>query len=169
MKNRILALLFVLLASWQYSTGQTTNYQAYSVFVYGMSKYMSWPSGKTEFLIAVLGKSKAYEEMTKALTGKSINGLPIKVIQVDDIAAAHEPHILYVSDGKSSMLEEAQKTTSGKPVLIIGEREGTFKKGAGISFVAIDSKLRIDMNNTELQARHIKASNQIQALVNESF
>ena len=168
MKNRvfILAALFAFVSLG--AKAQTTNYQAYSVFVYGLSKYMSWPtSGKSEFVIAVLGKSKAHDEMVKGLTGKVINGMPIKIIQVEDVLSAGEPHILYVSDGKSGMIDDLHKVTAGKPILIIGEREGLFKKGAGMSFIAIDSKLRIDINNQELQSRHIKTSTQMQALAHE--
>lgn len=168
MRNRVLTLAALFIVASFAVRAQTTNYQAYSVFVYGLSKYMSWPSsGKTEFTIAVLGKSKAYDEMVKALSGKVINGLPIKVIQVEDILSAGEPQIVYVSDGKSSMIDDLQKATAGKPILIIGEREGLFKKGAGMSFIAIDSKLRIDINNHELQSRQIKTSTQMQALANE--
>jgi YfiR/HmsC-like len=150
------------------ATAQTTNYQAYSVFVYGLSKYTSWPStGKTEFVIAVIGKSKAYDEMVKGLTGKSVNGLPIKVIQVETVSAASTAQILYISDGKSSMIDEIKKETVGKPVLIIAEREGLHKKGAGMSFIAIESKLRIDINSHELQSRQIKTSSQLQTLTHE--
>lgn len=168
MKNRV----FLLALSFVFLTGvlkaQTTNYQAYSVFVYGLSKYMSWPaSNKTEFVIAVLGKSKAYDEMVKGLSGKHINGIPIKVVQIENLEATLDPHILYVSDGKSSMIEELKRTTTGKPILIIGEREGLFKKGAGVSFIAIESKLRVDINNQELQSRQIKTSAQMQALAHE--
>jgi hypothetical protein len=167
MRNSIIILVIGLLFAPR-ANAQTTNYQAYSVFVYGLSKYTSWPStDKPEFLIAVLGKSKVYEEMTKALMEKSINGLTIKVVQVEDITSAMQAHIIYVSDGKSSMIDDVKKRTEGKPILIIGEREGLFKKGAGMSFIAVDNKLRIDINNQELQSRHIKTSTQLHALANE--
>lgn len=168
MKNRVFILAALFAVASLATKAQTTNYQAYSVFVYGLSKYMAWPStGKSEFVIAVLGKSKAYDEMQKALTGKVINGLPIKVVQVEDILSAGEPQILYISDGKSGMIDDLHKLTAGKPILIIGEREGLYKKGAGMSFIAVDSKLRIDINNHELQSRQIKTSTQMQSLAHE--
>ena len=167
MRNKILILSFLLVCALQ-SIAQTTNHQAYSVFVYGLSKYTSWPSaGQTEFVIAVVGKSKAYDEMVKAHTGKLINGLPVKGIQVDDPKTIAAPQIFYVSDNKSSLIEDIRKQTEGKPVLIIAEREGLHKRGAGMSFIAIDNKLRLDMNSQELQSRQIKVSTQLHALANE--
>jgi hypothetical protein len=105
--------------------------------------------------------------MVKAYTGKQINGLPVKVVQVEDPKEVAAPHILYVSDGKSNVIEAIHKQTEGKPVLIIAEREGLHKKGATMSFIAIDSKLRLDINAKELQTRNIKISTQLQALTNE--
>src|SRR5690348_13539711 len=168
MRNKVFTITGFLLCAALYVSAQTTNYQAYSVFVYGLSKYTSWPTaGKTEFTIAVLGKSKAYEEMVKAYAGKTISGLPMKVIQVDDLPASLEPQILYVSEGKSGLIETLSKQTEGKPVLILAEREGSHKKGATMSFIAIDTKLRLDINAKELQHRQIKISTQLQALTNE--
>lgn len=168
MRSKVISLLIYTCALSFTSQAQTTNYQAYSVFVYGMTKYMSWPStNKTEFTIVVFGKSKVYDEMMKGLSGKIVNGLPIKIVQAEDISSIGDPQIVYVSDGKSGQLDEVKKLTLGKPVLIIGEREGLHKKGAGMSFIAIDNKLRIDINNVELTGRNIRTSTQMQALAHE--
>jgi hypothetical protein len=168
MKNKISIVLLILSFSFA-AQAQTTNYQAYSVFVFGISKYMQWPEySNNEFLIVVVGKSKAYDEMAKGLTGRVMNGKPVKVVQADDYASLN-PQILYIPDGKSGMIDEVIKNTSGKPILIIGEREGLFKKGAGMSFIAIDDKLRIDFNNKELTSRQIKVSTQLHAFTHESI
>lgn len=168
MRSKFILLLIYTAAMSFTSYAQTTNYQAYSVFVYGMTKYMSWPStNKAEFVIVVFGKSKVYDEMIKGFSGKTVNGLPLKIVQVEDISSIGDPQIVYVSDGKSGQLEEVKKLTLGKPVLIIGEREGLHKKGAGMSFIAIDNKLRIDINNVELTGRNIRTSTQMQALAHE--
>lgn len=168
MRNKILFFSFLMLcATWQ-TVAQTTNHQAFSVFVYGLSKYTSWPAGAhTEFTIAVIGKSKTYDEMTKAYAGKTVAGLPIKVVQVEDPKTVSTAQIIYLPDNKSSMIDEVKKLTEGKPVLIIAEREGLHKKGAGMSFIAIDSKLRLDINSKELQSRQIKIANQLHSLANE--
>lgn len=168
MRNKIILLSMLVFCATLHSTAQTTNHQAYSVFVYGLSKYTSWPAGgQTEFTVAVIGKSKTYDEMAKAYAGKTVGGLPIKVVSVEDPKTVLTAQIIYLPDNKSAMLEEIKKLTDGKPVLIIAEREGLHKKGAGMSFIAIDSKLRLDINSKELQSRQIKIANQLQSLANE--
>jgi hypothetical protein len=168
--RKIFLLALLLLVASQYSQGQTTNYQVYALFVFNIAKYSSWPEGGgSEIHITVVGKSKAFEELLKQ-NGKVVNGSTIKVSQVEDYQDVGQTQIIYLSDGKSSVLEDIQKLTHGKPVLIITEREGLFKKGASFSFVVLDNKtLRFDINITELEKRSIKVSKNITTLANSSI
>jgi hypothetical protein len=147
--------------------GQTTNYQVYSLFVINIAKYSAWPSTGSEFKITVLGKSKVFDELSKQAAGKSINGSALKVSQVDVLTNVDNINIIYLSDGKSSMLDEVLKMTQGKSVMIVAEREGLFKKGAGFSFILMDNNtLRFDINNTDLEKRQIKISRSLSSLAN---
>ena len=66
------------------------------------------------------------------------------------------------------MLDDILKATEGKPVLIITEREGLYKKGAGFSFVLLDNNtLRFDINNTDLEKRQIRVAKNLAALAND--
>jgi hypothetical protein len=145
---------------------QTTNYQVYALFVMNIAKYSSWPAVDGEMQIAVFGKSKTYDELLKQ-NGKNVNGHQVKVDQVENITDIGHPHILYLADGKSGNLDEIIKATHGKAIMIITEREGLFKKGAGFSFVVMENgTLRFDVNNTELEKRSIKVSKSLSALAN---
>jgi hypothetical protein len=99
--------------------------------------------------------------------GKVINGHTVTVLQVDNINEIGTPHILYLADGKTSALDEVVKRTEGKPVMIISEREGLFKKGAGFSFIVMENNtLRYDINTTDLEKRLIKVSKNLSSLAN---
>jgi hypothetical protein len=151
------------------SYAQTTNYQVYALFVVNIAKYSSWPNATGEFTIAVYGKSKAYDELIKQ-NGKNVNGNIIKVVQIENISEIGQAQIVYLPDGRSSALDDIIKAIQGKPVMIITEREGLFKKGAGFSFVVMDnSTLRYDINSTDLEKRHIKVSKNLAALANASI
>jgi hypothetical protein len=148
---------------------QTTNYQVYSLFVVNIAKYSSWPDISGEFNITVFGKTKVHEELLKQ-NGKSVGGHSIKINQIENVADIGHAQILYLADGKSGSLDEILKTTQGKSIMIICEREGLFKKGAGFSFVIMENgTLRYDINNTELEKRQIKVSKNLTALANSSI
>ena len=148
---------------------QTTNYQVYSLYVVNIAKYSSWPSVPGEFNITVFGKSKVYDELLKQ-NGKIVNGHAVKVKQAESVDDIGEPQIIYLTDGKSSALDELLKATDGKSVMIISEREGLHKRGAGFSFVVMENgTLRCDINNTELEKRQIRISKNLTALTNSSI
>jgi hypothetical protein len=163
-KLLFLSLLFAVAFS---VSAQTMNYQVHSLFVLNIAKYSTWPTNSGEFHIVVFGKSKMCDEMVKNLTGKNINGVAVKVTQTSNIAEIGAPQILLLSDGQSSELSEILKITEGKSTMVIAEREGLYKKGAGFSFVIMDNNtLRYDINNAELEKRSIKISKNLSSLAN---
>ncbi|HLZ17236.1 MAG TPA: YfiR family protein, partial [Cyclobacteriaceae bacterium] len=166
MKKIKTLFLFVFTAVELQLYAQTTNHQVYAVFVVSIAKYSSWPEADTkDFKIMVLGKSKVYDELTKATANKDIHGKKIIVNQTDDIQNVVDAQIVYLPDGKSNQLGELLKLLSGKSVMIIAEREGLFKKGAHFSFVVLDNNtLRFDINKKESESHQIKISQSLSSL-----
>jgi hypothetical protein len=161
-----LLLLTLLVGNACISAAQTTNYQVYALFVVNIAKYSEFPQLQGELEIASYGRSKAYDELLKQ-NGKTVNGHTLKVTQSDDLSVLQKASVIYLADSKSSALDELLKATEGRPVMIICEREGLFRKGAGLSFVVTDNNtLRFDVNNSELEKRQIKISKNLTALAN---
>lgn len=166
MKSARLYIFLVALGWASTAYSQTTNYQVYALFVVNIAKYSAWPSLNGDLQVTVYGKSKVFEELQKQ-AGKNLNGHNLKVTQANELTDIGEANIIYLADGKSSSLDDIIKATQGKAVMIICEREGLYKKGAGFSFVVTDnSTLRYDINNTELEKRLIKVSKSLTALAN---
>jgi hypothetical protein len=66
------------------------------------------------------------------------------------------------------MIDEVLKATAGKSIMIVTEREGLHKKGAGFSFfVNENNNLRFDINNTELEKRNIKVAKNLAGMAHE--
>jgi hypothetical protein len=167
--NRIIKTLSALafIFGFMQANAQTTNYQVHSLFVINIAKYSTWPSHGQEFVITIFGKSKMYDELTKLAAGKTINGIPIKITQSDNLTDIGHPQIVFLADNKSSTLDDLLKATEGKSVMIIAEREGLYKKGAGFSFVILDNNtLRYDLNNSEMEKRQIRISKNLTSLAN---
>src|SRR5579862_8884045 len=115
--KKIYIVLFIIIAASLSSYAQTTNHQVYAVFVVSIAKYSSWPESEAkDFKIAVLGKSKVYDELVKSTANKEIHGKKVQIVQLEEISKGDEPQILFVPDNKSSQLNEIVKAFSGKPV-----------------------------------------------------
>jgi hypothetical protein len=169
MQKFLLILFFILWTTSNVANAQTTNHQVYALYVVNIAKYSSWPNVSGELKVAVFGKSKVFDELAKQ-NGKLVNGSTLKVYQADQVSSIGDAHILYLADGKSGTLDEVIKATEGQSVMIITEREGLHKKGAGFSFIIMEnSSLRFDMNHTELEKRSIKVSKSLATLAHSSI
>jgi YfiR/HmsC-like len=169
MQRFFLTLVIIFCAAGSEVIAQTTNHQVYALYVVNIAKYSSWPNVNGELKVAVFGKSKVYDELAKQ-NGKLVNGSTLKVYQAEQLANVADAHILYLADGKSGTLDEVLKATEGQSVMIITEREGLHKKGAGFSFIIMEnSSLRFDMNHTELEKRSIKVSKSLATLAHSSI
>jgi hypothetical protein len=169
MQKFLLICFAIVCATGNPVKAQTTNHQVYALYVVNIAKYSSWPNVNGELKVAVLGKSKVYDELVKQ-NGKLVNGSTLKVYLADQVSAIGDAHILYLADGKSGTLDDVIKATEGQSVMIITEREGLHKKGAGFSFIIMEnSSLRFDMNHTELEKRSIKVSKSLATLAHSSI
>jgi hypothetical protein len=162
----LLSLIFVCLVSAA-TSAQTTNYKAHAIFVFSIAKYSQWPAAGAgnQFVIAVLGKTKLYDELVTSSANHTINGMKVSVLLVDDVSEIKQPQMVLVSDSKSSVLPDLLKATANQPVMIVTEREGLHKKGAGVSFFVNDAgKLNFDLNLTEMNKRTITLSKNLTSL-----
>ena len=166
-KNRsnislLLCTFMMCLLSLGFSSGasaQEKNYKAYSVYVYNFIKYIEWPedSKKGDFIIAVIGNSPITAELKTLASTKKANGQNIVIKQFATIAEVDQCQILYISSGKSSTLKEAMEKTKNMSSLVIAEREGLAKKGAGINFVTLeDDTLKFEVNKKAIEAHNLK-------------
>lgn len=167
MRIRLFFLLIFVCGAFGDLFAQTTNYKAHAIFVFSIAKYSQWPNSGAgnPFVIVVLGKTKLYDELVATAGNHSINGMKVSVLQADEISEIKQPQMVLVADNKSSVLPDLIKTTTNQPVMIVTEREGLHKKGAGVSFFVNDAgKLNFDLNLTEMQKRTITLSKSLTSL-----
>ena len=80
----------------------------------------------------------------------------------DNPEESSNAHLVFIPSQKSGLIKSMKEQTRGKPLLIVGEREGLARKGAGISFVTLDEDaLKFDINKKEIETRQLKVSNSL--------
>jgi YfiR/HmsC-like len=143
------------------SQAQTTNYKTYSVFLYSFAKYIEWPAEKKQgdLVIAVFGNQKMLSELQASASSRKAGSQNIKIIEVKNLDEMTGAHIVFIGDAKSSATLGVAERFKGQPILIVTERDGLIKKGAGISFVvAADNSLKFQMSDQALAAQKLKAA-----------
>lgn len=165
-KNNFIRSLVLFSAIWIMNIGfvnsckaQEVNYKSYSIYVYNFIKYIEWPTNiKTgSFSIGIIGDSPVYEELLQLAASKKANGQTIIIKKFASIEEADYCEILYISSSKSSLLKKALEKTAAVPTLVVAEREGLAKKGAGINFVTLDDDvLKFEVNKKVIEDHSLK-------------
>lgn len=162
----IISLLCSLTVS---SFGQTTNHKAYAIFLYSFTKYIEWPvETRDDFKITIVGKSKVAAELLLLMQNKTVAGKKIIVNQVNTPEEVGNTQLIYLSDNKSSDLTKVLEQISGKATLVVTERDGLVKRGAGISFIVYeDNSLHFELNDKAFMAYNLKVANELKNLAHK--
>lgn len=160
----VFALAFVMISSLV--NAQVSSYKAYTLFVYNFTKYIQWPDGsiRDEFVIGVYGRSPIKEEFEKMGALKKAGEKAIRIIEVNDLKTVDQLHILFVPDDKSGLISDIMTTLRGKPVLVVGERQGLTEKGAGISLFSEQNNVRFEMNSASLAVQKLRVAKALEGL-----
>ncbi len=110
-----------------------------ALFIYNFATLVDWPSEyrKGDFLIGVYGNGNSvHSELTKKYAGKAIGSQEIVVKKYESISEIKDvPHILYLTEEKSSSISSVSSKYSGKSSLLITEKPGYLNRGSVINFV----------------------------------
>jgi hypothetical protein len=161
-----LLLLFVRCSSFTVKA-QDVDYKAYTLFVYNFMKYVEWPEAqsKGDFVVGVYGDSPIQKELQALAAGKKLKGRNIVIKTITKPEDAIGCQLLYISSSKSAVIKQLKEQMKDKPVLLVGEREGLAKKGAGLSFVTLeDDELKFDINKKEIEVHQLKIASSLLAL-----
>lgn len=112
-------------------------------FLYRFIDYVSWKdySKKQTFKVAILEQSPITEALLNIPKNKKMEIKEYK--NLNEITSCN---ILFVPYDCSYRIETILSKFSGKPVLIVTERNGYGKKGAHMNFIIVNSKLKFEVN-----------------------
>ncbi|MCC7303390.1 MAG: YfiR family protein [Bacteroidia bacterium] len=154
---RCLLILALLCTGAVSLSAQDKEYKSYSLFIYNFIKYIEWPSTGQDFVIGVVGDSPIIKELESMAKAKKAKGRPIIIKKISTADEALQCQLVYVPPGKSSMTKSIAEKIKGKPVLLVGEREGQARKGAAMSFVTMDDDtLKFEFNQAVLEQNGLK-------------
>lgn len=157
-------LLLITLSSFNVKftlSSDDPNLQFKKSFIWAFTKYIEWPSSyrSGDFVIGVLGDDPltTYLEDLKTRYG-DVDGQTITIRNYSSVSKIEKCHILYVPAEKSESLNSVIARLKGKSTLIITEGEGLTRKGAIISFVVRESKIKFEINKKRAESYSLQVS-----------
>ncbi|MDA3865617.1 MAG: YfiR family protein [Salinivirgaceae bacterium] len=158
--KRIFISLFTLLLIGLAVESNAQNEKFKALFMYNFTKYIEWPSGMEsgEFVIGILGSSPMKKELDIISSKKKVSDQPIKVKVYNSINDIGGCHILFIPTEKSASLESAQAQTKGKGTLIITDKPGLGRKGAGINYIISGGRQDFEINIKTFEEQRLKVN-----------
>ena len=137
------------------------------VYIYQFSKYIKWPDNYNPetFVIGVVGDETGLKSMqTMANTKKETSGKQFVINMVSGINEIGNANILFVQQGFENVLPNIVNSTRNKPILIVTEGEGLIQKGAVISLVDIDGRMRFELSKSRAEEQGLIVSGTLASL-----
>jgi len=141
------------------------EYELKAAFLYNFAKFVEWPAGsfadeRSPFSICVLGDNP-FGSAFDPILAKTVNGRPITVRVIDDVAASGGCHLLFVSASEQAHVDAVIGALGTRNVLTASDMKKFSQAGGMISFVTVENKIRFEINVRAASRARIKISSQL--------
>jgi hypothetical protein len=143
-------LLGLLLACSAYSQS-VDEYQVKAAFLYNFSKFVEWPartfkSDTEPVRICVLGQNPFGTSLGSAMSGKTVLGRTLVVVEISNASEATDCQILFIATSERRRLRSIFGELRKLGVLTVGEMDGFAAKGGMVNFKLEDGRVRLEIN-----------------------
>ena len=136
-------------------------------FLYNFTKYIEWPAAYKQgnFVIAVIGNNKLYNDLNTFFTGKMLGTQKYEVIYFAKPADIMTTcHLIYLPTDFTGNIADVIAKVKNKSTLIVTDKAGMAKKGAAINFTYVDNKQKFEMNKSNIEKYALKVSSSLSNL-----
>lgn len=166
--------LFIILFSFTILTSfvsvlpddsEEANARIKSIYIYNFTKYIEWPENYREgnFVIGFIGNNSALlTELSKMSSVKKVGNQSIEIKNISNVDDNTRFNIIFILSDNSSQLTEVVNKVKNKSTLIVTEKQGLAKQGAGINFVVIENKQKIELNKKNIEKYKLKVASALE-------
>lgn len=136
-----------------------------AAYLYKFGSYITWPDSAfagadSPFVIGVAGSDTLAEELTALVANRQVNGRNVQVHRLRAGQSVTGVHLLFVAAGtpQGQSLIDAAK---GVSTVCVTEGDDGLARGAHMSFVLVDNRVRFDISLDTIQADGVKVSSQL--------
>ncbi len=146
------------------------EYPLKALFLYNFGGYVEWPdnafaSDDAPFVICVLGAAPVDQTLREIAATRKIGGRRIVVNRAANVSEIGPCHILFIArDVHPQHAQNLINQLRGRPVLIVGEREGFAGMGGCVNFYIEANKIRFEINLEAARQQQLKMSAKLLAL-----
>jgi hypothetical protein len=130
-----------------------------AAYLFNFAKYVKWPAEHDTFVIGIYGEPGNIDFLRSTLETKKIRGKAVEVRVLTTVEGIEKQAIsmIYVPESGTKYFGTLLHALAGKSILIVTEKD-MIKKGAMISFIVEDDKLRFKLKKSALDEVELVAS-----------
>jgi hypothetical protein len=129
-----------------------------ALFVVSFTKYVEWPAvSDSTYVITILGDDPIYDQLKSLAAAGQVEGRTIVINKAARIENVAKTHVLYIAPDKSNQLGTALAKLTSDPTLVVTQKPGMAKEGAGINIITMDGKLSFEVNAESLKKAGLRA------------
>lgn len=136
-----------------------------AAYLYKFGTYITWPTEAfpapdSPFVIGVAGDDGMAAELEALVNGRSMNGRSVVVRRVRAGQSIAGIHIMFVAAG-TAQGETLIGAARGNPTVAVTEGDDGLDRGADMTFVLVNDRVRFDISLETTQASGVKVSSQL--------
>ncbi|HYR89234.1 MAG TPA: YfiR family protein [Terriglobia bacterium] len=142
------------------------EYEVKAAFLFNFTKFVEWPPAADlhSFDTCILGDDPFGSTIDRLTRGKTVNGLPIQVRRLKEVADAKQCQIVFVSSVEKSKAARLAEAVRGTRILTVGETED-FARAGGMVYLSMEnSRVSLVINAAAAESSGLKVSAKLLAL-----
>ena len=143
------------------------EYELKAVFLYNLGHFISYPPESINsgyFSICLLGKDPFQGSLELATSGKQLHGQPVKLRYLKRLEESLDCQIVFISQSEEPILSNILPILEKYPILTVSDIPYFLSEGGMIRFAIQDSKVRLQIHQTNLNKTGLNASAKLFAL-----
>jgi hypothetical protein len=142
------------------------EYEVKAAFLYNLTNFIDWPAqsyatANSPFQIVILGENPFGSSLEKITRGEHVDGHPIQVTIIADIAEFSFAHLLFISTDQKANIDKIMPLTRQLGLLSVSDFNGFNDVGGGISLITKNKRLELYLSDNVLEINGLKCSSKL--------
>jgi len=156
-----LSLLGAAIGALVLSAGDPAD-ELKAVAVLSFLRYSDWPpTADGALTVGVLGRPAFAEILSRTLSGRSVNGRPLRLTEVKADSDLRCCQLVYIATARAGDLHEALAGARAARALTIGESDHFLDAGGAVSLFFVDGHIGFEASLTALGQSGITVSSNL--------
>jgi hypothetical protein len=151
------------------AAASSLEYVVKATYLYKFVPFVAWPASSfsspdSPINICIYGRDPFGQTLDQAVAGQRIQGRPIIVRRISDLAASSGCHVVYLANSIEQLDAHASELLRGQPILTVSDAASSSADRGIINFVIVDNKVRFEIDDSAAQQDHIAISSKLLTL-----